>query len=234
MSLEPKRRTLLGFTGRPTSGTKLSVEMRSGPTRYSFSRPSSLNFRLAISNLQFLGHNLIFVSKKPAAAHTAMMMRAVAGSGIKSWGLRLIRRKGRRRAVVAVARKLAVVIHRMWTDGTEFRRDPLEGVALPDLLHLITTGSSSPDEVRGRRRTCLLRQETHRETKQGARQPTRHMHTAGLKYHRPDQTAKRSVTRMSDPDPICGDRRKRACPKRPIREAVIRRTSARISSDKVV
>lgn len=63
------------------------------------------------------------------AAANAMMMRAVASSGIKSWGLRLMRRKGRRRAVVAVARKLAVVMHRMWTDGTEFRRDPLEGVA---------------------------------------------------------------------------------------------------------
>ncbi|RWR25695.1 IS110 family transposase [Sinirhodobacter populi] len=63
------------------------------------------------------------------AAANAMMMRAVASSGIKSWGLRLTRRKGRRRALVAVARKLAVVMHRMWTDGTEFRRDPLEGVA---------------------------------------------------------------------------------------------------------
>lgn len=45
------------------------------------------------------------------AAANAMMMRAVASSGIKSWGLRLMRRKGRRRAVVAVARKLAVVMH---------------------------------------------------------------------------------------------------------------------------
>lgn len=63
------------------------------------------------------------------AAANAMMMRAVASSGIKSWGLRLVRRKGRRRAVVAVARKLAVVMHRMWTDGTEFRREPSEGTA---------------------------------------------------------------------------------------------------------
>lgn len=63
------------------------------------------------------------------AAANAMMMRAVAGSEIKSWGLRLMRRKGRRRAVVAVARKLAVVMHRMWTDDTEFRREPLEGAA---------------------------------------------------------------------------------------------------------
>ncbi|WP_299085704.1 IS110 family transposase [uncultured Ruegeria sp.] len=60
-----------------------------------------------------------------AAANT-MMMRSVAGSEIKSWGLRLMRRKGRRRAVVAVARKLAVIMHRMWADNTEFRHKPLE------------------------------------------------------------------------------------------------------------
>lgn len=63
------------------------------------------------------------------AAANAMMMRSVASSEIKSWGLRLMRRKGRRRAVVAVARKLAVVMHRMWADNTEFRHRPLEGAA---------------------------------------------------------------------------------------------------------
>jgi len=57
----------------------------------------------------------------------AMMMRSIAGSDIKSWGLRLIKRKGRRRAIVAVARKLAVVMHRMWADNTEFHQRPLEG-----------------------------------------------------------------------------------------------------------
>jgi transposase len=58
-----------------------------------------------------------------------MMMRSVASSEIKSWGLRLMRRKGRRRAVVAVARKLAVIMHRMWADNTEFRHGPMEGSA---------------------------------------------------------------------------------------------------------
>ncbi|WP_300064600.1 hypothetical protein [uncultured Roseobacter sp.] len=37
------------------------------------------------------------------AAANAMMMRSVASSEIKSWGLRLLRHKGRRRAVVTVA-----------------------------------------------------------------------------------------------------------------------------------
>jgi hypothetical protein len=37
--------------------------------------------------------------------------------------MRLMRAKGRRRVVVAVARKLAVLMHRMRVDGTEFRQD---------------------------------------------------------------------------------------------------------------
>ncbi len=63
------------------------------------------------------------------AAANALLMRTMAGSQIKSWGMRLMRTKGRRRAVVAVARKLAVLLHRMWTDGTEFRSEKVEGVA---------------------------------------------------------------------------------------------------------
>jgi hypothetical protein len=35
-------------------------------------------------------------------------------------GIRLAKRNGLRTAKVAVARKLAVILHRMWVDGTEF------------------------------------------------------------------------------------------------------------------
>ena len=63
------------------------------------------------------------------AAANALLMRTMAGSQIKSWGMRLMRTKGRRRAVVAVARKLAVLLHRMWADGTEFRPVKVEGTA---------------------------------------------------------------------------------------------------------
>lgn len=63
------------------------------------------------------------------AAANALLMRTMAGSQIKSWGMRLMRTKGRRRAVVAVARKLAVLLHRMWADGTEFRPAEVEGTA---------------------------------------------------------------------------------------------------------
>lgn len=40
---------------------------------------------------------------------------------LKAWGMAIARRRGMKRAIVAVARKLATVLHRMWLDGTEFR-----------------------------------------------------------------------------------------------------------------
>ena len=54
------------------------------------------------------------------AAHS-MLTRTTTWSSPKAWGTALIKKKGRRRAVVAVARKLAVILHRMWIDGTDFR-----------------------------------------------------------------------------------------------------------------
>jgi transposase len=42
-------------------------------------------------------------------------------SWLKAWGMRVAQRRGRRRAIVAVARRLAVILHRMWVDGTDFR-----------------------------------------------------------------------------------------------------------------
>lgn len=42
-------------------------------------------------------------------------------SWLKAWGMRVAQRRGMRRAIVAVARRLAVILHRMWTDGTDFR-----------------------------------------------------------------------------------------------------------------
>jgi transposase len=41
-------------------------------------------------------------------------------SSLKAWGVRLMQRAGGKKAKVAVARKLAVILHRIWTDGTEF------------------------------------------------------------------------------------------------------------------
>lgn len=55
-----------------------------------------------------------------AAAHS-LLKRNVAWSTLKAWGMRLAKTRGYRRAVIAVARKLAVILQRMWADGTVFR-----------------------------------------------------------------------------------------------------------------
>jgi len=53
-------------------------------------------------------------------AANVILTRPVKGSMLKSWGMRLAARAGMRKAKVALARKLAVVLHRMLADGTNF------------------------------------------------------------------------------------------------------------------
>ena len=54
------------------------------------------------------------------AAHTILSCRS-RPSSLKAWAMRIVRRRGYAKAKVALARKLAVVLHRMWLDGTEFQ-----------------------------------------------------------------------------------------------------------------
>jgi len=54
------------------------------------------------------------------AAHI-MLTRAVRFSSLKRWALGVAQRRGMKRAKVALARKLGVVLHRMWVEATEFR-----------------------------------------------------------------------------------------------------------------
>jgi len=53
-------------------------------------------------------------------AANVMLTRAVRFSTLKAWALRVAGRHGMKKAKVALARKLAVVMHRMWVDGTSF------------------------------------------------------------------------------------------------------------------
>jgi transposase len=54
-------------------------------------------------------------------AANAMLTRTVRISAIKRWALEVARRRGMKRAKVALARKLAGVLHRMWANGADFR-----------------------------------------------------------------------------------------------------------------
>jgi transposase len=62
---------------------------------------------LARTALYEAAHSLLVVSKK--------------WSSLRAWGMNVAKRRGMARARVAVARKLAVILHRMWSDATEFR-----------------------------------------------------------------------------------------------------------------
>jgi len=54
-------------------------------------------------------------------AANALLTRSQRFSSLKRWGLNVAKHRGMKRAKVAVARKLAVILHRMWVDETDFR-----------------------------------------------------------------------------------------------------------------
>ena len=54
-------------------------------------------------------------------AANAMLIRCARYSALKAWAMRIAKTRGLKRAKVALARKLAVIMHRMWLDGSEFR-----------------------------------------------------------------------------------------------------------------
>jgi len=49
------------------------------------------------------------------------MLRSKKWSWLKAWAMQIARRRGMKKAIVALARRLAVIMHRIWVDGTEFR-----------------------------------------------------------------------------------------------------------------
>lgn len=54
-------------------------------------------------------------------AAQAMLTRVQKWSWLRAWAMQVARRSGFKKAVVALARRLAVIMHRMWVDGSEFR-----------------------------------------------------------------------------------------------------------------
>jgi hypothetical protein len=50
-----------------------------------------------------------------------ILHRVAKWSPLKAWGTHLAKRIGQKKATIAVARKLAGVLYRMWKDGTTFR-----------------------------------------------------------------------------------------------------------------
>ena len=49
-----------------------------------------------------------------------MLTRTNKWSWLKAWAMTIARHRGMTKAIVALARRLAVIMHRIWVDGTEF------------------------------------------------------------------------------------------------------------------
>lgn len=62
-------------------------------------------------------------------AASALMTRIGKQSRLRSWGIAIARRRGLKKATVAVARKLAVIMHRIWISGSRF--EPGDEVQIP-------------------------------------------------------------------------------------------------------
>ena len=54
-------------------------------------------------------------------AAQVMLTRTIKWSWLKAWAMQIARRRGMKKAIVALARRLAVIMHRIWVDGSEFR-----------------------------------------------------------------------------------------------------------------
>ena len=59
-----------------------------------------------------------------------VMLNHTGPNWLKAWALRLAKLRGKKRATVALARRIGVVLHRMWRDGTEFQFTREEAMAL--------------------------------------------------------------------------------------------------------
>jgi len=100
------------------------------PTRFKRSRTVAAHFgltprRFQSGEIDHAGH--ISKAGDPAVRTTlynaanALMTRSSKWSSLKAWGMQLAKTRGHRRAVIAVARKLAVILHQMWINDTKFR-----------------------------------------------------------------------------------------------------------------
>ncbi|MER9032370.1 IS110 family transposase [Mesorhizobium sp. M0674] len=54
-------------------------------------------------------------------AAQALLTHVKKWSWLKAWAMGVAKRRGKQKAIVALARRLAVIMHRIWSDGTQFR-----------------------------------------------------------------------------------------------------------------
>jgi transposase len=62
-------------------------------------------------------------------AANVLLSRITRFSRLKRWGMDIAKRRGSKRAKVALARKIGVILHRMWVDGTTYRWTEVKPIA---------------------------------------------------------------------------------------------------------
>src|SRR3974390_3471220 len=70
-------------------------------------------------------------------AAQSMLVRSKKWSWLKAWAMQVARRRGMKKAIGALARRLALIMHSIWVDGTEFRWTRQEAAAVSE--HKITS-----------------------------------------------------------------------------------------------
>jgi transposase len=117
----------------PGVGYVTALTFKSGvddPTRFKRSRTVGAHFGLTPKRFQsgeidFDGHISCSGDRNVRStlytAANVLLTRSSRWTPLKAWGMKLAKTRGHRRAVIAVARKLAVILHRMWIDETQFR-----------------------------------------------------------------------------------------------------------------
>ncbi len=117
----------------PGVGAVVAITFRSGvddPGRFRRSRDVGPHFGLTprkyqsgeidvTGSISKVGDRMVRTALYEAAS--VMLTRTVRMSPLKSWAMAVAKRRGSKKARVALARKLGVILHRMWVDGTSFR-----------------------------------------------------------------------------------------------------------------
>jgi transposase len=121
------------FMTAPGVGFVTALAYKSGvddPMRFKRSRTVGAHFGLTSRRHQsgevdFDGHisrcGDAAVRTALYTAANALLTRSSKWSSLKAWGMKVAKTRGHKKAVIAVARKLAVILHRMWIDDTQFR-----------------------------------------------------------------------------------------------------------------
>jgi transposase len=106
-------RTAVDDPGRFRSSKAVGAHFGLTPKRYQSGETD------VIGGISKVGDAMVRTALYEAA--NAVLSRPTRFSTLKRWAMDVARRRGLKRAKVALARKMATVLHRMWIDGTEFR-----------------------------------------------------------------------------------------------------------------